>query len=145
MRETEERDRYLFETDAAERSIAAGLVVSLFPRFPDWSVDADYNRMNGRFPKRIEIPAECSKGRNENGEARVLPDVIVHGRGPAGPNLLVIELKKTTNPDNGDCDRLRLHAFREQLRYDYGAFILCETRDRREPAMTIVEWLPING
>src|ERR1022692_434025 len=88
MRETEERDRYLFETDAAERSIAAGLVVSLSPRFRSWSVDADYNRMNGRYPKRIEVPPECSKRRNNNGEALALPDVIVHGR-PRPPNSRV--------------------------------------------------------
>ena len=65
----------------------------------------------------------------------------MHLRGPEGPNLLVLELKKTTNPDKGHCDRLRLHAFREQLGYRYGALIVCETRKDREPAITVAEWL----
>jgi len=140
-RETETRDRYLFENNAAERNIAARLAMSLQTRLPDWVVDSDYNRMNGRHPKRVTLPPECAGYRNEKDEALTSPDVIVHRRGPDGPNLLVIEIKKTTNRDKGDCDRVRLHAFRGQLGYLYGALIHCETRERREPAMTIVEWL----
>jgi hypothetical protein len=141
MRETETRDRYLFENNGAERNIAARLAMSLQARLTDWVVDPDYNRMNGRHSKRVVLPPECAGYRNERDEALTSPDVIVHRRGPDGPNLLVIELKKTANPDKGDCDRVRLHAFREQLGHLYGALIQCETRRNREPAMVIVEWL----
>ena len=34
----------------------------------------------------------------EHGEALAVPDVIVHRRGQDGPNVLVLELKKTSNP-----------------------------------------------
>jgi hypothetical protein len=132
-------DRHLFETDGGERSIAARLAMYLQDRFPGFAVDADYNRA-GKFPKRLRLPLECAGYRNENDESLAVPDVIVHRRGPEGPNLLVLELKKTTNPDKGDCDKLRLQAFREQIGYRYGALIVCETRNNREPAVTIAEW-----
>lgn len=135
-----ENDRHLFATDGGERSIAARLAMYLQNRFPGYKVDADYNRA-GKVPKRLRVPAECAGYRNENDESLAVPDVIVHRRGPEGPNLLVLELKKTTNPDKGDCDRIRLRAFREQIGYRYGALIVCETRIGRQPAVTIAEWL----
>jgi len=144
IRETVGRDRYLFENNAGERTIAARLAISLQSRFKDWSVDSDYNRMRGHFPKKLDgLPEECTRYRRkgEGREALAIPDVVVHRRGPDGPNLLVLELKKTTNSDKGECDRLRLHAFRSQLQYQYGALIQCETRPRHEPSMTVIEWL----
>lgn len=132
-------DRYLFETDVGERTIAARLAMYLQPAFPEYKVDTDYNRA-GEMPKRLKLPPECANYRNENEESLAVPDVIVHGRGTPGPNLLVLELKKTTNPDKGDCDRVRLRAFKEQIGYCHGALILCETRKGREPEMS-VEWL----
>jgi hypothetical protein len=140
LAEVVKNDRYLFETDNGERAIAARLAACLQREFADFNVDAEYNRA-GKQPKRLRLPEECAKYRNENEESLAVPDVIVHRRGAEGPNLLVLELKKTTNPDKGACDRVRLHAFREQLGYTYGALIICETRKGREPAMTVAEWV----
>lgn len=69
------------------------------------------------------------------------PDVIIHRRGADGPNLLVIEIKKTSNPAGLDCDRLRIAAFREQLHYSFGALVECETDFPNEPAIRITEWI----
>ena len=45
----------------------------------------------------------------------MVPDVIVHRRGHDGPNILVLELKKTTNPERrGTRDRERVRAFRAE-------------------------------
>ena len=75
----------------------------------------------------------------------MIPDIIVHRRGPEGPNLLVIEVKKTTNPCPRNCDRLRLHAFCGQLHYRFGALIEFETRREHAAAgtaaSTVTEWL----
>jgi hypothetical protein len=93
------------------------------------------------LPKRLNLPPECGGYRNENDQSLAVPDVIVHRREPEGPNLLVLELKKTTNPDKGkgQCDRVRLRAFRDQIGYRYGALV-SETRKGRAPAFVIAEW-----
>jgi len=133
-------DRYLLETNLGERCIAARLAMYLQEQFPEHHVDCEYNRA-GAAPKRLDLPPEWANYRDENGEALVVPDLIVHRRGCEGPNVLVLELKKTSNPEPRDCDHARIHAFMEHLGYEFGALIECETRARREPATTVAEWL----
>jgi hypothetical protein len=140
MNETAVADDYLFRVDASERNLAGRLGIHLQPKLPDWHVDPEYNRMAGNTPKRIYLPPECAGYRNEDDLVLVSPDLIVHRRGPEGPNLLVIELKKTTNRDKGACDRHRLLAFREQFGYLFGARLECETRPEAEPEMRLVDW-----
>jgi hypothetical protein len=134
------KDTHLFSTDAAERSIAARLAMYLQAHFPDHHVDADYNRL-GDIPKKVQLPPACEGRRDSDGKSLALPDVIVHRRGAPGPNILVVEIKKTTNPDKGDCDRLRLRAFRDQLGYSFGALIVCETREGRDPGFIVADWV----
>jgi hypothetical protein len=107
---------------------------------PEYSVDLEYNR-KGVLPKRLHLPEECGNYPNDNGEVLVVPDLIVHRRGPEGPNILAVEVKKTTNPQSRWCDHMRIHAFREQLGYDSAALIECETRPGKKPSTTISEWL----
>jgi hypothetical protein len=135
-----ENDHALLGWDLSERCIAARLAMYLQNLFPEYSVDVEYNRV-GYAPKTLDLPEECANRKSRNGEPLVLPDIIVHKRGPEGPNLLVLELKKTTNPTPRDCDQLRLRAFRERLKYSFGALIECETRRHHVPTMTMVEWL----
>lgn len=139
LQEVKKSDRHLLENNVSERSIAARLAMYLQRQFPEHMVDAEYNRQ-GENPKRVTMPEQCAGYRNEDKTSLAVPDVIVHRRGPTGPNLLVLELKKTTNPDTGQCDCIRLRAFREQLGYEFGALIVCETRQNREPGIAIVEW-----
>jgi hypothetical protein len=145
LRRLEANDRHLLENDLSERCIAARLAVYMQPAFDGWSVDVEYNR-KGDTPKRLGLPRECLKKKDledeeNNGDALVVPDVIVHRRGPEGPNLLVLELKKTTNRVARDCDRLRVDAFRAQLGYTFGATIECETRTGRRPTAQITAWV----
>jgi hypothetical protein len=134
-------DSHLLEHDLSERCIASRLAMYLQQEFEDMSVDVEYNRIGAR-PKTMELPEECANYRGNAGEPLVVPDVIVHKRGPDGPNLLVLELKKTTNRDPRDCDRMRIRAFREQLKYIFAALVECETRAGRAPEIGIAEWLP---
>jgi hypothetical protein len=135
-----ETDRYLLEYDLSERCIASRVALHLQAVFPEYSVDVEYNRV-GRPPKRLNLPDECANYRNKQGESLAVPDVIVHHRGTEGPNLLVLEFKKTSNPNGFDCDRERIFAFRSQLSYHYGALVECETREDREPAIHVSEWV----
>jgi len=135
------RDYYLIEHDLREECISARLALHLQALFDDYSVDVEYNRA-GDLAKRLQLPDECAKKRDREGRALVLPDIIVHRRGPDGPNVLVIEIKKTSNPLGFDCDRRRIRAFRSKLGYTFGALLECETREGRDPKMAILEWLP---
>jgi hypothetical protein len=110
--------------------------------FPELSVDVEYNR-DGATPRRLGLPEACANYLNSDGEALVVPDVIVHQRGHEGPNILVLEVKKTTNREPRDCDRARVSALRAQLGYAFGALIECETRPGFEPAINITEWLSL--
>jgi hypothetical protein len=133
-------DMYLLANNLGERCIAAQLAMYLQQEFPDHNVDAEYNRDAG-IPKRLDLPEDCANYRDEHGESLVVPDVIVHRRGPEGPNILALEVKKTTNPAPRGCDRARIHAFRAQYGYEFAALIECETRAGREAPARITEWL----
>ena len=117
---------------------AGRLAMYLREGFPDHDVDVEYNRV-GYDAKRLRgLPEECRSRRNRGTEAPVaVPYAIVHTRGSAGPNLPVIEVKKTSNPVGMECDRQRIAAFREQLGYTFGALIECETAFPNQPEARI--------
>jgi hypothetical protein len=140
LKKLAQNDRHLLENDLSERCIASRLAMYLQQEFPDHSVDVEYNR-HGDIPKKLGLSEECANRWDRNGKAFVVPDVIVHRRGPSGPNILVLELKKTTNRIPRDCDRLRVSAFRKQLGYTFSSLIECETRKGHEPEIAISEWL----
>jgi hypothetical protein len=135
-----EHDRYLLENDLSERCIASRLAMYLQAEFPDYDVDVEYDR-HGFEPKRVGLPDECGNRRDREGRSRVIPDLIVHRRGAEGPNILVLEMKKTTNPEGRNCDYQRIITFRRQLSYRFAALIECETRAQHEPNARTTEWL----
>lgn len=132
-------DRYLLENDLSERCIASRLAMYLQPLFPEHSVDVEYNRA-GVIPKRLNLPDECANFQDAEGRSLVVPDIIVHTRGPKGPNLLVVELKKTTNREGPECDQERVRAFVEQLDYVCGGLVVCETRPQHKNAVRLTDW-----
>ena len=137
-------DMYLLENDLNERCIAARMSYHLQSHFQDHFVDVEYNRI-GEIPKRLEIHEDCAKHFNKDGKAIVVPDVIIHHRGPEGPNLLVIEFKKLSNPKGTYCDQMRLKAFVEGIGYSYGALIECETRQENGPKLILRSLLERTG
>lgn len=110
-------DAYLFEVCAGERAISHRLGTYLEANFPGWHVDCEYDR-DGVDPKRIA----SGSGNDADEGSRVLPDIIVHRRGH-GPNLLVLELKKSSNREADDRDLEKLRAYTGELGYMHGAFI----------------------
>jgi hypothetical protein len=136
-----QQDAYLFENNLLERCIAGRLAMYLQHQFPEHCVDVEYNR-DADTPKRMSLPDQCANKIDEHGRSLVVPDVIVHRRGPNGPNILVLEVKKTTNPEPLHCDSRRIRAFRAQYGYEFAALIVCETRPGNAPGAQIVEWLP---
>ena len=80
-----------------------------------WDIDCEYNR-NQETIKRLSY---CKLGHYEM--HNVVPDIIVHRRG-TDENLLVIEVKKTTNSEPDDVDIAKLEAFHSQLGYKAAVF-----------------------
>jgi hypothetical protein len=140
LTELNDRDRYILAHDLSERCIVSRLAFYLQHLFPEQCVDVEYNRA-GASPKKLDLPEDCANYVDADGRSLVVPDVIVHRRGDEGPNLLVLEVKKTTNWRGTRCDEKRIPAFIQQLRYDYGALIKCETRPYATPlASVLARW-----
>ncbi|WP_400564430.1 hypothetical protein ACFELC_23750 [Pseudomonas aeruginosa] len=129
-----ERDAYLLEVDANERTIAYRFAFYLQARLKNWTVDCEYNR-DGVDPKKLglEFPPF-----SEDGEARtVFPDVIVHHRG-IRENYLVIEFKKSTSSVDRSIDRRKLEGYKGQLGYQFALFIEVGTGGQANVAR--LEW-----
>jgi len=134
-------DPYLLEHDINEPTISHRLAVYLEGRFPGFNVDCEYNGNvdadSGR--KYIHILKDIAKqlGILREGEENqevldrcVFPDIIVHKRGYNGSdnNLLIIEIKKSSNKNNGAWDNEKLSRFTSsehgnRFNYKYGLFV----------------------
>ncbi len=113
-------DGALLVNDVAEIALAHHFATFLAREFPGRHVDVNYNR-HGQHIKRLQLPAPCRNSMTPL--RRVLPDVVVHCRGTDDANVLVVEIKKSMNPEPRACDIAKLRCFRQQLRSQYGLFL----------------------
>ena len=97
--------------------------VYLETAFSDWDVDCEYNR-NGDRLKEIPLSDECRELLRKTD--RVVPDIIVHKRGPQGPNLLAIEIKREGQPGE-ECDLAKLRGYISVIGYSYGLYVCFKT------------------
>lgn len=132
-------DKYLLENDINERTIAHRLALYLDPLFPGLDVDCEYNGNVDADNKRKYINVlqyranepGIPRERNNNDDdstRRVYPDIIIHKRGINSRNLLIIEIKKSTNKDLGDYDHFKLSTYtgkdnENTFPYPYGLFM----------------------
>ena len=133
----------MLDVDVSERCIAAKLASYLQHFIPEYFVDVEFNR-DGSIPKRLNLPEECVDSVNRDGDAIVIPDIIVHRRGPDGLNVLCVEIKKKNDSRGLDCDRKRLKALISTLGYQYGALIECQTGASEDNYCSVVEWILSN-
>ncbi|GAB4314094.1 MAG: hypothetical protein Kow0019_13670 [Methanobacteriaceae archaeon] len=117
-------DHYLLFADANERSISHKFAEYLQQEFEEWNVDCEYNRDHHDIKRISDWKNRCLKEKEyEDADAKtVYPDIIIHHRNTRN-NLLVIEIKKSTNTDNGKCDIKKIRNFIKELNYKYGIFI----------------------
>jgi hypothetical protein len=101
-------------------------------------VDCEYNR-HGLDPKRVrEVAEQVAHGVREwpsdTGDHTVFPDVIVHRRGEAGPNLIAIEAKRRGSPRRAVAwDEKKLRLYRESpLHYQHTFLLLYGGKTRPE-------------
>jgi hypothetical protein len=120
-------DGTLLELGSSERSVAHKLAEHLQKEFVEWKVDCEYNKdshdLSKLDSKRLySWFTECKEKIKSKKGTTVYPDIIIHQR-LSRANLLVIEIKKTTNDDDGSCDKKKLKAFINELNYQHGLFI----------------------
>jgi hypothetical protein len=118
-------DGYLFTCDLNERSITHKFAEHLQRAFPEWNVDCEYNR-NHDDPKRLNLPARNDISSDDLHAKTVFPDIIIHHRG-TDDNFVVIEVKKSSNPEGDEWDMTKLAAFKRQLGYKIAMFVRFRT------------------
>ena len=95
-------DAELAYADPSERAIVARLGNLLHGKYPGWSVDLEWSR-------RENVIKRLRYGLSDDeliGKDAIVPDLIVHRVGKR-ENLLVVEVKKSTNTDyEGDIWKL---------------------------------------
>jgi hypothetical protein len=128
-----ERQIAYLKRDVKEETIAARLAVYLAPHFAkyDYDIDVEYNKM-GDVPKQVAW--------NEKPEL-VYPDIIVQKAGTT-TNILVMELKKDSNPRSKDDDIRKLRAYRRELGYLHALFIRFGAREQAG-AISECEWVDV--
>ena len=115
-----EKDGYLLKVDANERSITHRLAIYLESEFSGYDVDCEYNR-DGFDPKRL-ISFKKKIDFDDTNGTTVYPDIIIHQRGRGKrDNFIVIEVKKLSNTDNSDKEKLVI--YKKELFYKYAYFV----------------------
>jgi hypothetical protein len=85
-------------------------------------VHVEYNR-RGVVPKDIEYPDSTGNLVCQ----RVFPDIVVHQPGHDDANILVLEVKKTTNPAPDDMDIMKLRHIKQKMHYAHAIFLRLPT------------------
>lgn len=137
LRKLRKHDKYLLDNNLNERTITYKLATYIQEEFQDFNVDCEYNRFDD-LVKRIEVPKYNVNW--DDTEARtIFPDIIVHKRGTQENNLLVIEIKKSSNSDSGIIDRMKLKALiKYPYNYKFGLFLRIKIDDIDDS----LEWFP---
>lgn len=130
-------DSYLLVKNVNERSISHCLAKHLQTHFPDWHIDCEYNR-NHDDVKRLKLEEHPTTNFDIEGTT-VFPDIIVHHR-DTDENLLVIEMKKSTSRVDSSYDIKKLNAFKNELGYEFAAFVLLET-GKEEAAIQMLTFI----
>jgi hypothetical protein len=126
----------ILRLDVAERTICAQLAGILQQWFTKHAVHTEYNR-HGVEPKDIELPdTQGVLTRN-----RVNPDIIVHQPGHDDENILVIEVKKSTNAVADDADLAKLAQIKRQIAYRYALFLRLSTGPDADERGVRVVWV----
>ena len=140
LRRLRKQDLFLIQANTNERTISHKLAEYLQQEFPDRNVDCEYNR-HGTDIKKIDAPKD-NVSWNDTEAKTIFPDIIVHERDNDKRNLLVIEVKKSSNVDGRHIDKAKLMALTEgEYRYAFGLFLEISMNETAD----ILEWYTAGG
>lgn len=126
-----DNDAELIDIDVNERTLTHRLAIYIEEEFPDLNVDCEYNRKDGD-PKRIRWLRPCNQlysnlSPDDTITRTVYPDIIVHRRMGQQSNLLVVEVKKSSNKTPDECNLSKLQELKKDPGYAHAAFIKIRT------------------
>ena len=138
-------DKDLLDININERTVTHKLAEYLQEQFPEFNVDCEYNRYRN-YIKRIRNEQDRSNAISnlsdielakliwENKDAdTIYPDIIVHNRGTQDNNILIIEVKKTSNRDTGDFDKEKIKELMNRpYNYKFGLFLRIKLADKND-------------
>lgn len=129
-----ENDFHLISEDLNERTISQRLAYYLQGLFSDYNVDCEYNGNIFHESKRKKIYRITGNQKTEFkiSEHSVFPDIIVHKRKKNEGNLLIIEMKKSTNRNiKFDIEKVKYYTDPDRntdYPYDFGCFLIIHTK-----------------
>ncbi|MGI8316876.1 hypothetical protein [Halobacillus mangrovi] len=140
------RDEYLLINNLNERTIAHKFASYLQVEFDNYDVDCEYNKnvdedngakniyivKNEAEELKRKIKQETEFDDIEYTVISIYPDIVIHKRGGNDNNLLIIEIKKSSNNLDFSYDHKKLQCYTENstpnsLKYKFGLFIEFET------------------
>ncbi len=105
-------EKELILSKSHEQSISARIMLHLQHLLPDWNVDVEYNRQGTNRDPKTDVSGINRK-----------PDIIIHKRGPKGPNLAIILIKCEWNIEPRDNDKEVALSLKKKHNYHH-AFLL---------------------
>ncbi|KKN46909.1 hypothetical protein LCGC14_0668140 [marine sediment metagenome] len=131
-----EKDQDLLDIEVNERTITHKLAEYIQDQFPNYDVDCEYNRYE-KDTKRIRSiknrSLDITKLKKyqiekliwEDKKAlTIYPDIIIHKRKSPNNNLLIIEVKKSSNNKGEDFDIKKIEELMEPpYKYKFGLFL----------------------
>ena len=131
-----EKDQDLLDVDVNERSITHKLGEYLQKQFLEYNVDCEYNRYEDTTKRIRSIKnrsLDISKLEKcqieeliweDKNALTIYPDIIIHKRKSPHKNLLVIEVKKSSNETDEDFDVEKIKELMEiPYKYKFGLFL----------------------
>jgi hypothetical protein len=138
-----DNDKFLLSVEANERSLTHKFAEYLQPLVGMYSVDCEYNRNgDGNDPKEIGeinfvLGSDGTTTTSDTEAKTVYPDIIIHERGEGGKNLLVIEAKKNSTPEQEKRDKDKLDQIQQKYGYRFSVFLKFFVGNGKES----IEWV----
>lgn len=130
LNKLKQKDHLLLKVDVNERTISHKLAEYLQEEFSKLSVDCEYNR-HGGITKILDVPKDHINW-DDTESKTIFPDIVVHDRIIDDENLLVIEIKKSSNKINRQFDITKIKALTMgPYNYKFGLFIEINVSGRK--------------
>jgi len=139
-------DGFLLQNNVSERSIAHKFALYLTILFPSYDVDCEYNsNVEADSKKKYirllkESAAHYGLLHKDEKDAEIVyrnvfPDIIVHKRDSNKHNLLIIEIKKSSNSKGCDYDIEKLRKYtspddNNNFNYPFGVLVYLGVADK---------------
>ena len=137
IRKLRNQDSFLIDADTNERTISHKLAEYLQEEFPKLNVDCEYNRHGTDIKKLNTIIITNKVGLYDIEAKTIFPDIIIHERNTDNRNLLVIEVKKSSNRRGHQLDKTKLGLLtKDDYRYHFGLFLELSMSDTND----VLEW-----